>query len=142
MIDLDDFSDILILAGTAYGENRGGGTIGMQSVLNVIMNRARKPSWWGDTPRNICLKPKQFDCWMPNDPNYRIVLDACNDCSYDKSFTDATNMSIKALDETLSDITSGATYYFSSSMSSYPYWAKGHIPCAEIAGQLFFNDIN
>lgn len=127
-----------ILARTAYGENRGGGEAGMQSVLNVIMNRAAKPGWWGKTPAGVCVMPKQFDCWMPNDPNYAIIMSITGS---DPVYAFAMSLASSALAGTLQDITNGATYYFADSMPEYPSWALGHIPCARIAGQLFFNDI-
>ncbi len=74
MIDLSQIADDGILARTAWGENRGGGIDGMTSVINVIMNRAHKPSWWGKTPREVCLKPWQFDCWNENDSNLPKLL--------------------------------------------------------------------
>jgi hypothetical protein len=42
-----------VLARTAWGENRGGGQVGLQSVINVIMNRAAHPGWWGTTPIGV-----------------------------------------------------------------------------------------
>jgi spore germination cell wall hydrolase CwlJ-like protein len=139
MIDLSQFSDMGIVARTIYGENRGGGIEGMQSVANTIMNRANAPGWWGDTPRAVCLKPKQFDCWIPTDPNYEVITEL-NDSN--PAYSDALDIAQKALAGTLIDLTHGATYYFAQSMPAWPHWAVGHVPCATIQGQLFFNDIS
>ena len=139
MTDITQWTDQHILACTAYGENRGGGADGMQSVINTVMNRANKPGWWGTTPREVCLKPKQFDCWMPDDPNYYAILKANTN---DIVFGSAYIMAQQALSGTLPDLTHGATYYIAKSIPSWPHWAIGHIPCADIAGQIFFNDID
>lgn len=138
MIDLSKLSDAQIIAKTAWGENRGGNSQGMQSVINVIMNRASKPSWWGKTAREVCLKPWQFDCWNEKDPNYQKLLDA--DMS-DGSYVEALNLAYKALSGDLEDLTNGSFYYFAKTMNPWPVWARGKQPCADIAGQLFFNNI-
>lgn len=138
MINVNDFDDVNILARTAYGENRGGGVEGMQSVLNVIMNRAAHAGWFGSTPREVCLKPLQFDCWMPSDPNFHLIT-TINDSL--PVFASAMALAQSALDGMLEDITNGATYYFADTMLQWPHWAQGHSPSAVVAHQLFFNDI-
>ena len=140
MVDLSQFSDTQILAATAWGENRGGGIQGMTSVLNVIMNRAAEPSWWGDSPRDVCLKPEQFDTWDSDDPNYPQLLAVL--ASPDAAMSIALGLATQALAGTLPDITNGSTMYYAASMTHQPYWAKGHTPTVEIAGQYFFSDIS
>lgn len=137
-IDLSKFTDTEILAKTAWGENRSGGTDGMQSVLNVIINRANKPSWWGKTAREVCLKPYQFDCWNEYDPNFQKLLNV--DLS-DPEYTEAMSMANKALSGELADLAHGSCYYFAKTMNPWPVWARGKQPTADIAGQLFFNNV-
>lgn len=110
----------------------------MTSIANVIMNRAAHGGWFGATPRQVCLKPLQFDCWMPNDPNYPIIMNATEAMPV---FSSALTMAQQALAGELPDITDGATYYIAESMKVWPHWAQGHEPCASIANQSFFNDI-
>lgn len=138
MFNISDFTDEEVLAKTAFGENRGGGKPGMTSVLNVIMNRAAHPKWWGNNPRDVCLYPNQFDCWNPNDPNYLRII---NTNAADPVYIIALELAKEALAKILQDITNGATMYYAVSMPEKPYWAKGHTPCAIIAGQACFNDI-
>lgn len=138
MIDINTFDDKNIIARTAYGENRSGGIDGMQSVINVIFNRAKKSGWWGNTPREVCLKPYQFSCWLPDDPNWPLIT------SIDETypvFAEALALTQQAIDGGLPDITKGATYYFSDHMIQWPHWAQGHTPCATIEHQIFFNSI-
>jgi len=136
---LDSFSDKEVLAKTLYGENRGGGEEGMHSVANVIVNRSKNPSWWGDDIRSVCLKPAQFSCWNSNDPNYEVVINVTTE---DAIYTLALDIADQAIGGTLEDITDGATYYFAKSMTHWPKWAIDHTPCADIAGQLFFNNVS
>lgn len=133
------WDDVGILARTAFGENRAGGIDGMQSVLNVIMNRAARPCWWGNTPREVCLKYLQFSCWNPTDPNCQVIMNVTDDNTL---FSAATALAQQALNGTLEDITNGATYYLAESLTNQPSWAISHTPCATIAGQVFFNDID
>ena len=137
MMDINQFTDEEVLAKTAFGENRGGGKPGMTSVLNVIMNRATHPTWWGDNPRDVCLKPEQFDTWNTDDPNYQRIMTVSES---DPAYEIALELAKEALAGTLPDITDGATYYYATSIDT-PYWAKGHTPCKLIAGQCFYNDI-
>lgn len=136
MIDLSKLTDQQILAKTAWGENRGGGKDGMTSVLNVVINRANKPCWWGKSAREVCLKLYQFDCWNQDDPNFSKLLNAEGDV-YDYAMTLAN----KALAGNLVDLTNGSCYYFAKSMNPWPVWARGKLPSADIAGQLFFNNV-
>jgi N-acetylmuramoyl-L-alanine amidase len=134
---VDNLSDLEVVARTAYGENRGGGHEGMQSVINVIYNRSCADGF-PTTMRAVCLAPKQFDCWFPNTPDYIATIHALDT---EPSMVIALELAQAALDDDLVDITDGATFYFASSMKQWPHWAIGHTPCATIAGQLFFNDI-
>lgn len=134
--DLSKFSDTEILAKTAWGECRGGEETGMTSILNVIMNRAKKPCWWGKTPRGVCLQEDQFDCWNENDPNFKKLLNAD-----DEVYAEAINLAKQALSGELADLTDGSCYYFAKTIEKWPPWARGKTPIADIAGQLFFKDI-
>lgn len=138
MNSFSQFSDEEILARTAFGENRGGGVQGMQSVLNVIMNRSKKPGWWGKTPRDVCLHPYQFSCWLQKDPNYSLITTVNQS---NPTFGLALDLARTALAGELKDLTNGATYYYATSMKSPPHWAVGKTPCAKISNQLFFNDV-
>ena len=134
---VDNLSDLEIIARTAYGENRGGGSVGMQSVINVIFNRTNHG--FEDSAREVCLAPKQFDCWFPDTEDYRATVNAPDD---DPSMVIALKLTQEAINGTLTDITNGACYYFAASMKQWPHWAIGHTPCATIENQLFFNDID
>lgn len=138
MLDLTLLSDQTILAKTAWGECRGGGEDGMTSVLNVIVNRASKPSWWGKTAREVCLKPDQFDCWNEKDTNFEKLL---NVGISDGAYFTALELANKALSGELADLTKGSCYYFAKTMNPWPVWARGKTPVADIAGQLFFNSV-
>src|SRR5688572_19754753 len=71
--------EIDVLARTVWGEARGEGSIGMQAVACVVLNRvavaeSRAGYWWGNTIVQVCQKPYQFSCWNKDDANYRRVM--------------------------------------------------------------------
>ena len=63
------FEDIDIMAKTMWGESRNQDTSGQIAVAYVIKNRAEARRWYGNTPKEVCLKDWQFSCWNEGDPN-------------------------------------------------------------------------
>jgi len=124
------------LARTIWGEARGEGRAGMQAVACVILNRAARPGWWGRGIAEICLKPAQFSCWLPEDPN-RKKLEAAD--AGDAAFAQARDLAVAAMAGRLADYTFGATHYHA--VDAAPVWARGHIPCVVIGRHAFYNDI-
>jgi len=97
--------DQVILALTIWRENRGGGAIGMQSVANVIMNRAAKQnvSVWA-----ICTQPLQFSSiTTKGDPELNLWPK-----EGDVSFAKALEIADMANEGDLTDLTRGATLYY------------------------------
>lgn len=132
-----------VMARTIWGENRGGGWIGMQSVANAIMNRAAHPRWWGKTPLTICLDREQFSTWNaltdgePEDANYLATIAAG---PATEGFDDALTLAAMALAGRLPDVTEGADSYYAAA-SDEPAWAKEAVFTVEIAGQRFYRTI-
>ena len=137
-------------ARTAWMENRGGGEVGMHSVVNVIINRANigqayaaahgkpHPLFGDGTVYAVCHAPLQFSCWNADDPNLHKGLDV--DCN-DPEFAIALELVDLASLGNLPDITDGATSYYALSMPHAPYWAEDHAPTAVLAGQAFFKGV-
>ncbi len=130
-----------ILARTLYGEARGEGLAGLEGVASVILNRVtlskkRKGYWWGNTIKEVCLKPWQFSCWNEDDPNFRLIKAVKED---DKIFALCKRIARRAVSNVLNDTVNGATHYHHRNLR--PKWSEGKIPCAEIGSHLFYNDI-
>ena len=125
--------NIFMAALTAWRENRGGGSVGMQSVLNVIQNRAKQ------SQRDfyaVCTQPWQFSSiTAKNDPQLGVWP-----AEGEAEMAVALDMAEQAYDGKLPDITGGATLYYAASMTSPPYWAAQSTKTVEIAGQLFFKE--
>jgi len=126
----------LTLARTIWGEARGEGQDGMAAVANVVMNRVRRPRYWGRSVSEVCLKPYQFSCWNQDDPNLRKLQKLTS-----TDLIQPLALARAAIALELPDITNGATHYYARSMPRPPRWAENHRPCAVIGNHIFFNDI-
>ena len=62
-------NDLIVMAKTMWGEARGEGYNGLVAVGWVIQNRCERGGWFGNTIREVCLKPYQFSCWNNDDCN-------------------------------------------------------------------------
>ena len=140
--------DIVLLHLVAWRENRGGGTSGMQSVINVIMNRATNNK---TSPYQECVRPEQFSSITTNGDPELTLWPAVND----PQWTEAQSLAQLASLGSLTDLTSGSTLYYAPhsiassktitlSGKTYPFpesWNESVVQfMVEIAGQLFFKE--
>lgn len=132
---IDHTNTLAVLAATLIGENSAGGYRGMQSVANVIVNRADNPRWWGSTIRSVCLKPYQFSCWLPGPDLDRMEAMA----STDPVMIMATDIARLAIAGTLPDLTENADSYFDpGGVPDIPALALRGTYTVTIAGQRFY----
>lgn len=123
-------SDIAIGALAAWRENRGGGSEGMQSVINVLCNRAKAR---GTDVYTEAVRRKQFSSLTAQgDPELTLFPEET-----DVQFHEALNLMQQAAEGALADITGGATYYYAESLKPPPSWAAEYEQTAVIAGQVF-----
>lgn len=123
--------DIFLTKLTAWRENRSGAETGMQSVINVISNRANKRSL---TYYRVCTEPDQFSSiTVKGDPQLNVYAQPG-----DPEWVLAGNLVGEEEQGTLEDITGGATGYYAASMQTPPYWAADMTFTVEIAGQRFY----
>ena len=108
----------LVLAGTAYGECRGGGRIGMENILAVVINRVA--GGWEPTPLAVCLATEQFSCW--NDGNRHAITTAS--LRDQESWSLALAVADAALAGTLPTRIGDADSYYALSMARPAYWAR------------------
>jgi len=139
--------DEAVLALTVWRENRGGGLAGMQSVANVILNRAARH---GLTPYEVCVAAQQFSSMTAKgDPELNLWP---NDG--DVQWLAALDLAAQSATGSLTDITHGATLYYapagqvwkkrfvlpSGASVVFPdSWNQSAVEyVGTIAGQLFF----
>ncbi len=139
--------DQFLLALTMWRENRGGGQAGMQSVGNVILNRAaqRKTSAYAE-----CTRPLQFSSITAKGDPELVLWPSENDAQW----ATALDMAARAAAGALEDITGGADLYYAPrgivsqrtfklpNGTSIPFPADWNENAVEysctIAGQVFF----
>lgn len=130
--------EIDILARTIYAEARGEyktvGISGLIAIVNIVMNRLKHPKIFGNSVRDICLKPYQFSCWLKDDPNYSVLQNVTQD---DALFKICVTVAKEGIDQKYPDLThtSDHYHYFTASI---PYWAKHHTPKVIIGRHLFY----
>lgn len=124
------------LARTIYGEARGESVRGKEAVAAVVMNRVRRPGWWGRSVEEVCRRPWQFSCWNDNDPNCVKIQRVKDD---DRVFRICVRIARRAIAGVIDDPTKGATHYHVRGM--LPPWARKLAPSAEIGNHLFYNDV-
>ena len=126
--------DIGISALCAWRENRGGGRTGMQSVLNVLVNRSQRS---GASIAIEATRRYQFSSMTaPGDPQLVLYPEA-----NDPQFATALALAEQAAQGQLADITGGATFYFADTMKDPPSWAASMTQTASIEGQTFFKEV-
>jgi len=139
--DPDTLSEVEVLARTLYGEARGEELAGIEAVASVILNRvafarSRGRYWWGNDVKSVCLKPAQFSCWNKADPNRKKLLALS---PRDPAYRLCKRIAKRAVAGDLPDQTEGATHYHTHAVD--PFWARGHVPVAEIGNHLFYRAI-
>ena len=96
--------DQVLIALTAWREQRGFGTSGLQSIVNVIVNRAAKT---GDTPYQVCTQHAQFSSIsMPGPEAYLWPI------TTDPQWAQALSLASQAAEGSLEDLTNGSTLYY------------------------------
>lgn len=129
------------LARTLYGEARGEPVRGKEAVAAVIVNRVRRAQarsgyWWGNTIEEVCLRPWQFSCWNPGDPNLAKILAVEPG---NRVFDCCIRIARRAAGGFLADPTDGATHYHARNTT--PPWARDREPSAVIGSHLFYNSV-
>lgn len=138
-----------LLALAAYGEARGEGRQGMQAVINTIMNRTRYASRYADSSllpfgkiNAVILKSKQFSAFNPGDPNEPILEGMAEKfdsvIKTNKNLKTAYDLAKQAKNNTLSDITKGATHYHT--VSIMPNWTKDLTFLGQTGNHLFYKN--
>lgn len=136
---INNFSDVEIIARTLFGEARGEvekvGVIALEAIASVIWNRwVKNPKQFGESPREVCLKPYQFSCWNTNDPNLKLLLQL-------KINHDAYSLCYMISEEFMAgrgcDVTNGSDHYHSRWIQP-PNWAVGRMPVMEIGNHYFY----
>lgn len=124
------YGDEFMTALTAWRENRSGGRVGMQSVMNVIVNSARRNK---SSLYKECIKSGRYSSVTEKGPE--AILFGAED---DASWFLAQQLAREAVLGNLPDITDNSIMYYAASLKEEPYWVPFYTKTAVIAGQIFF----
>lgn len=141
--------DFETVAKTIYGEARGEIHLGKIAVAWVIRNRVLmdvgkdgRDDWWGEGYADVCLKPYQFSCWNPSDPQSRILKDVQFHELLDSGCITAAAL---VLGNRTPDPTNGCTHYLTESLFQHiqrikreDHWAYAKAPRCRIGHHAFF----
>lgn len=145
-VDLGLSSDVDIIALTLWGEARNQGPEGRIAIANVIRNRvAAQQSHFGRTPREVCLKPKQFSCWIPEggEDNHGVLMATVLHLSKGEPagplVRECQWIAKGLVDNAFVDNTHGATHYLVGDLfqNNPPSWARDQRPLARIGAHVF-----
>lgn len=146
----------IVLTMLAFGEARNQATEGILSVVQVCLNRAYpdqevRLAWEADNKgqkaKHEALRPKQFSCFNPDDPNRDLMLTAwrTDAPTWLRCWT-VVDLAIHGL---AGDPTNGARNYFTTKAPVWaktwpPSWAdpdKGWVQTAVVGDHTFGNAV-
>jgi len=130
-----------LLALAVYGEARGEPIEGKIAVASVIMNRLKRNGWYGKDLYEVILKPYQFSCFNPGDPNRRrleIIAENFSDyiLNYEK-LRECYWVACGFLDHYLTSNVGDATHYHAVYIDP-PSWAQEMVEVARIGNHIFY----
>lgn len=142
---------LTIVALTIWGECRNEPIEGKVAVAQVIANRKRDPAHrFGQSWQDVCLKPWQFSCWMPQggERNYQRMTEMVDLLSgkqgrvYEATkglppFRECYWVALGIIGEDLKDPTNGANHYFASYIDP-PSWADDEKLTVTIGAHKFY----
>ena len=130
------FEDLDIMAKTMWGESRNQDTSGQIAVASVIKNRAEARRWYGNTPKEVCLKEWQFSCWNEGDPNKEKMEQLSRT---DPIYIKMLGIGFLVLSGKIKDNTQNSTHYHTKAVK--PKWSYDVQPVCEYGEHLFYNNV-
>ena len=138
-----DYSSVIYLAATMYGEARSEGSRGMREVGMTILARAQadtpKGRQWGRGVVGTVLHHRQFSVWNRGDPNYSTMMDILSgqypsDTEWQQAYALAHEMLITMPSD-------GSLFYHATSIT--PYWVTASSPTDSyvIGNHVFYPDL-
>jgi N-acetylmuramoyl-L-alanine amidase len=126
--------DVVFLALTLWREARGEPYLGRVAVAHSIMNRVRRPSWWGNTVLAVVTKKWQYSSLT--DPKDRQLVLWPTDT--DVRWRECMEIARGVYSELIPNPAVGADSYYSDVIPA-PYWADPKKFVVKIGRHLFFD---
>lgn len=131
---LDQIVSIFILALVIWRESRGESAIARSGVAHSIMNRVKRPSWWGSDVLSVCTKKWQYSSMTdPHDPQL-TTWPASNDPSWQQCLQLADDV----ISGKATNPVPGADSYYDVSIPA-PKWADDKSFVGQLGKIRFYN---
>lgn len=134
MNDMQTASDLTFLALCVWREARGEPRTGKLAVAFSVMNRVRRPAWWGHTVLEVVFKKWQYSSLT--DP--KDVQLTKWPTSYDQSWIECLDVAKAAMFNTEMNPVPGADSYYDLSIPP-PRWADPAKFVAQLGRIRFYN---
>ena len=130
------------LARTIFGEARGESDQGKIGVAYTVVNRvsiaqARGGYWWGNTIREVCLKPSQYSCWNTSDPNRATILAVRPG---NRIFDRCLVIARQVIDQAIANPVDRSTHYYATYIAA-PNWVRGATFVVQLGVHKFYKNV-
>lgn len=132
-----DQDDDILLAMLLWGEARGEIVVGKWAVAQVVANRVRSGGWFGRGWESVMLKPWQFSCFNPSDPNRKKLFEPLKWASADIWQTCLYIARLAVLGK-LPDIVPGCRWYHAASLKKVPKFFSKLEVYQHIGNHIFY----
>jgi len=131
---------LILLAMCIFGEARGDVAEAKLGVGCVARNRLRRNWMHAKTWADVMLKPYQFDCFLPDDPNSAKLLTPM--ATEAESVWDSCYYAALGVMLNCPDITGGAVFYYSRPIMRPPAAWGSVVQTTQFGGTWFFKDVS
>lgn len=134
-LDLQKASEVVFLALAVWREARGEPLEARQAVAEAIMNRVKRPSWWGKDVMSVVFKKWQFSSLTdPNDPQLTTWPYSA------AAWRECLQIAEMAVDDELPPYAPGADSYYDISIPP-PKWATPETFVVQL-GRIRFHNLD
>lgn len=135
-LELDMAYSEQLATATIAMEARGEGPDGELAVAFVLRNRMNDGRW-GSNLASVVLAPEQFSGWNTSDPNRKTLAEMKNDDPVLQGAAKALELAFSGL----TDITEGATHYYSVKAKAPPFWITKGTFTVQIGNHRFYKNV-
>ena len=129
-------SDLFILALVVWREARGEEVNVQRAVAFSVLNRVRKPSWWGKDIMSVCTKKWQYSSMTDPKDRQLTTWPSSTDPSWEISMKAAWD----AMNDAVPNPIPGADSYYDISIPA-PKWADDKSFVAQL-GRIRFHNLD
>jgi len=137
MIDaIQKEADLIFLALVVWRESRGETNEVRSGVAYSILNRVKRPSWWGNDVMSVVFKKWQYSSMTDPHDAQLVVWPQANDVSWQQCMDVASGV----INGTIVNLVNGADSYYDISIPA-PKWASPETFVTQL-GKIRFYDLD